>query len=81
MARNIYCKKCHVRVQGYCLRFGGFIESIKGKPLCSLNCDNCGDELKEGQDCYACCLLDQPTHPNYDWQKPSVWAEEYIKPE
>lgn len=75
----IYCEKCRLKMQAGAARFGELFEFVGGEALNTMFCDSCGDSINTGQHCYACCLLDSTSHPNYPQQRPEVWASEYLK--
>lgn len=82
MARNIYCKGCNDRIKKSAEEFGELYESLAGTANKDLNCDGGGTDhqfdIKPGDICYAAVLLPSKDHPNYERQKPEMWAHDYI---
>jgi len=84
MARYIYCEKCDNKMKASAIEFGELYESIEGIALRDMFCDGaCGGaeatQIEEGDKCFAAVLLDSKSHPNYESQKPSAWANQFIK--
>lgn len=64
-------------------RHGELYESIEGFALRDMFCDGaCGTYeatlIEEGEKCFASVLLNNNNHPNYEKQKPEMWANEFI---
>ena len=86
MAKNIYCPDCDKRIKASAKGRGELYESIGGKAIKKLFCDSCGNSnddntaINIGEECFAAVVLPSRSHPNYEKQKPEVWAKDFIKP-
>jgi len=83
MARYILCERCDKTLKSSASQYGELYESIEGTALRDMLCDGaCGEgaatPIKEGGKCFAACLLNNSSHPNYQFQKPEVWANEFL---
>lgn len=83
MARYIHCEKCNKKMSEDAKQFGELYESIEGHAIKNMSCDgSCGKSepslIKVGDKCFAAVLLDSMAHPNYQHQKPELWAHEFI---
>jgi hypothetical protein len=80
MARYIHCEKCNREMAASAKEFVELYESIPGKPIGDLRCDGCGKDLTASETCYAAVLLTSNSHPNYKYQTPEVWMNEFLTP-
>ena len=86
MARNIYCPDCEKRVHASAEKYGELYESVEGQAIKKMFCDSCGEPnddstaINIGDTCFAAVVLPNRSHPNYEFQKPEVWMNDYIKP-
>jgi len=84
MARSIYCEECNKKVASDAKKFDELYESIEGIAIVDMFCDGfCGSDtatpIKKGDKCFASVLLNSKNHPNYEFQKPENWANEYLE--
>lgn len=80
MARKLLCKHCNTTLEGLAKEYNELFESVEGVSKERFTCDDCGDKIKQGDTCFAAVLLPYRSHPNYHYQKPSVWADKFMTP-
>ena len=79
MAKLIHCEEDDKKMRELAEKHGELYESIKGKALNFMMCDQCGKEMYAGDPCYAAVLLPNKEHFNYEYHKPEVWADDLIE--
>lgn len=84
MAKLIHCRECNKHMIESAKKYGELYEFIEGTAKEYLFCDGAcfTDEgpklIKQGEICYASCLLPSKSHPKYEYQKPEMWAHKFI---
>jgi hypothetical protein len=79
MARKLLCLQCDKKFSKLVIQHLELYESVKGKSNSQYQCDNCGEFIKEDDECFAACLLLNKNHPNYQFQKPDRWMKDFFK--
>lgn len=84
MAMYIHCEKCKDRMVELAAKYNELYEFLEGTALQDMKCDGgCGTTeatpIPVGSKCFAAVLLNNRQHPNYELQKPAMWAETLIK--
>jgi len=78
MSRRLLCAACNKELSALAERYSEFYESVEGNSNWGYLCDDCGKNIHKGDICFASCLLDSKNHPNYVFQKPEAWMNEYF---
>lgn len=80
MARKILCPDCEKEVSSLASKYRELFESMKGIAQNKMRCDDCGSTILYADICFACVLLPNNQHSNYESQKPSTWYRDFIEP-
>lgn len=82
MARYILCTDCNKRLEELAEYYHELYESVEGKSKGEFLCDSCGypNPIHLGDVCFASVLLPDGNHPNYEFQKPEVWLNDFLVP-
>lgn len=78
MSRKLLCPKCDKTLSELANKYSELYESVEGESNGDYLCDDCGKSIVKGEVCFASVLLPNRSHPNYQFQKPDVWADSYI---
>lgn len=79
MARLILCGECKKESATKASEFKEYFVTQCGEAKKDMNCDQCGTDIKEGEQAHACCLLNTSDHFNAQIQHPDRWAGHYIE--
>lgn len=80
MSRKLLCPECDKQLSKLAKHYSELYESIKGTSNDEFSCDDCGKVIRECDECFASVLLPNKSHPNYEFQRPEVWAASFINP-
>lgn len=78
MARLILCDECKGRTEKNAEGFGEHFVYMTGEAKKEMNCDQCGEDVKEGDRAHDCCLLSSADHFNAEAHDPKRWAGHYL---